>query len=339
MSNDLDEFINQVSNQISADPRSRPSTATEPASSGDNNWAKTLASASCWAQTGNSYFPVSDVVDKVPPGAYRCNITQTGPYIEKMKINTDHLLTLPDSATQILLDEFSAFWKLKPAFDKRGFTFKRGMLMWGPPGSGKTSAVWQMTQRLVKDYSGVVIFVEAPQVAIWCLNMLRRIEPNRPIIAVYEDIDAIIQNHGEHALLGLLDGEFQISNVVHVATTNYPQLLDRRFVDRPSRFDTIMKIGMPSASAREIYFKAKEPSLTSETLQRWVERTEGYSVAHLREVCIATQCFLQQEDHVFERLDKMRRVIQLDESGNDERRQAGFLHGVLDQATAVKKRR
>lgn len=326
MSKDLEEFVAAVqSNMTVAD---KPSGEVAPSTPQSGEWAKTLAAAACWAQTGNSYFPVSDVVNAIPSGAYRCMMSQTGPYLEKMKIQTDHLLALPDSATETLLKEFSQFWNLKPAFDKRGFTFKRGMLMWGPPGSGKTSAIWQMTKRLVADHKGVVIFVEDPQLAIWCLTVLRRIEPARPLITVTEDIDAIVHRHGEHSLLALLDGEFQISNVVHVATTNYPDRLDRRFIDRPSRFDTIMKVGMPSAAAREVYFRAKEPELSGDTIERWVRRTEHYSVAHLREVCIATQCFLQSEDDVFDRLDAMRRILVLDETGNDERMPAGFLNQI-----------
>lgn len=320
---DLDDFLEAFDH---AGPVAKPSNApqTSPNDAGAN-WAKTLAAASCWAQSGTSYFPVSDVVNTIPAGAYRCMMTNTGPYLEKMKIQIDHLLALPDSATEVLLAEFSQFWNLKPSFDKRGFTFKRGMLMWGPPGSGKTSAVWQMTQRLVKDHDGVVVFVENPQVAIWCLTMLRRIEATRPMITVMEDIDAIIEHQGEHSLLALLDGEFQISNVVHVATTNYPHRLDKRFIDRPSRFDTIMKVGMPSDQARSVYFRAKEPDLPLETIERWVEKTEGYSVAHLREVCIATQCFNQPEEAVFSRLDKMRQILVLDETGSEERQEAGFL--------------
>lgn len=325
---DLDDFL-EAFDHAGPNPRAgggksqpQPTVATEETGPG---WARTLAAASCWAQSGSSYFPVSNVVDQIPAGAYRCMMTNTGPYLEKMKIQIDHLLALPDSATEILLTEFSQFWNLKPSFDKRGFTFKRGMLMWGPPGSGKTSAVWQMTERLVKDHNGVVVFVENPQVAIWCLTVLRRIEPNRPMITVMEDIDAIIEHQGEHGLLALLDGEFQISNVVHVATTNYPHRLDKRFIDRPSRFDTIMKVGMPSADARFMYFRSKEPDLPLETVNRWVDRTADYSVAHLREVCIATQCFNQPEEAVFGRLDKMRQVLVLDETGSEERQETGFL--------------
>lgn len=322
---DVDEFVAAVREQIVYHDSKPPAHAAMEAPQGSNDWAKTLAAASCWAQSGNTYFPVSDVVPTIPPGAYRTMMSNTGPYLEKMKIQIDHLLALPDSTTEMLLAEFSQFWKLKPAFDERGFTFKRGMLMWGPPGSGKTSAVWQMTQRLVQEYKGVVIFVENPQLAIWCLSVLRRIEPNRPLITVSEDLDAIVAQYGEHHMLALLDGEFQINNVVHLATTNYPGALDRRFIDRPSRFDTVMKVGMPSAKAREVYFKAKEPTLPDATIARWVGRTEHYSVAHLREVCIATQCFKQDEDDVFERLDKMRQILVLDDTGDDERGQSGFV--------------
>lgn len=325
MNNDMTEFMKAV-NAVAGHVRDHGmESVTQPATD-TASWARTLASASCWAQAGDSYFPVNSVVKTVPPGAYRCMLSNTGPYVERMQINIDHLLTLPDSSVEKLLAEFDTFWKLQPEFASRGFTFKRGMLMWGPPGSGKTSGIWQMTQRLVKDHGGIVIFVEQPQVAAMMLHIIRRIEPERPIVTVMEDIDSMIRHAGEHSLLALLDGEIQIDRVVHVATTNYPHMLDRRFIDRPSRFDTIMKIGMPSAEARRVYFTAKEPGLSSVTLDRWVERSEGYSVAHLREVCIATQCFKQNEDAVFERLDIMRRddnYDNLDQDG-DERQAVGF---------------
>jgi predicted AAA+ superfamily ATPase len=334
---DMEEFARAVTGARVSNEMLMGSMPSVAPSEAPGDWAKTLAVASCWAQTGDSFFPVAGVVDSIPPGAYRCCMSNTGPYLEKMKVNIDHLLALPDSAVERLLEEFSQFWKLRGEFDKRGFTFKRGMLMWGPPGSGKTSGIWQMTQRLVRDHKGVVIFVEQPQLATWCLGFLQRIEPDRAIVTVMEDIDAMIRNHGEHNLLALLDGENQINNVVHIATTNYPHLLDRRFIDRPSRFDTIMKVGMPSSEAREVYFKAKEPQLAADVIKRWVSKTDGYSVAHLREVCIATQCFLQPEDKVFERLNAMRQIDSFNDLNDDgeERERAGFL---AQQFAAVKKR-
>lgn len=338
MTDDTDEFVSAMNHAVNGTHPQRgiaPQAAEAPDSTA--NWAKLLAAAACWAQSGNSYFPVNSVVNTIPPGAYRCQMSNTGPYLERMNINIDHLLSLPDSNVERLLSEFNQFWTLRDSFAERGFTFKRGMLMWGPPGSGKTSGVWQMTQRLIKDYKGVVIFVENPHVAIMCLNVLQRIEPDRPIVTVMEDIDTIVSQYGDHQLLALLDGEFQIQNVVHVATTNYPHLLDRRFVDRPSRFDTIMKVGMPTAEARRIYFETKEPALSKEVIERWVEQSESYSVAHLREVCIAIQCFKQTEESVFKRINSMREIDAFDNLDQDGeiKMQAGF---ISDQASARLKR-
>lgn len=291
-----------------------------------SEWAEIAASAACWERSGDAFFPVSEVQNKLPAGAYRCCASNRGLYFERMPVNIDNLLVLPDGTTAALLDEFKKFWTLESEFGERGFVFKRGMLLWGPPGSGKTSAIWQMTQAIAQDHDGVVVFIEDPQLAAACLAMLRRVEPTRPLITVSEDIDALVQRYGDHGYLALLDGEVQISRVVHVATTNYPELLDKRFVDRPSRFDTIMFVDMPSADARRVYFKAKEPGLDEVTLERWVRRSDGYSVAHLREVIVAIKCFGQSESVAFERLDKMRgeKIASDGEGGRRPDRKVGF---------------
>lgn len=319
----MSDFASLVGTRVSDRPAAIGQPPTE--STADSNWAQIAASARCWAQSGDAFFPVAEVVNELPPGAYRCRQSNQGPYLERMPIEIDSLLTLPDSAVETLLAEFKKFWTLRENFSKRGFTFKRGLLMWGPPGSGKTSAIWQMTQELVRLHRGIVVFIEHPGLATACIGLLRRIEPERPMITIMEDLDALVNQHGDHGFLALLDGETQISNVVHVATTNYPEYLDRRFVDRPSRFDTIMRVGMPSADARRVYFKAKEPSLDDKTLEHWVKRTEDYSIAHLREVIIAIRCFDQPEDSVFDRLDEMHQhKIESDGNGG-QRNNVGFL--------------
>ena len=62
------------------------------------------------------------------------------------------------------------------------------------------------------------------------LKVFREIEPNRSIIYIFEDIDSIIEHHGEDEILSVLDGEMQVNKVLNIATTNYPERLDRRIV-------------------------------------------------------------------------------------------------------------
>jgi SpoVK/Ycf46/Vps4 family AAA+-type ATPase len=127
------------------------------------------------------------------------------------------------------------------------------------------------------------------------------IEKHRPIVVMIEDIDAIVDKKGESAMLALLDGELQIDNVVFVATTNYPERLDKRLVNRPSRFDEIIKIGMPSAAARAQYIINKVPRLAPEGFRNqpgFVERTVN-----------AAKRLLTGEDANVEKYDTNARLI------------------------------
>ncbi len=317
--NGLEEFAVRVGR---SSPPSRGGQSPQPDMGA---LASSYTGAKCWAQVGDGFFPVGEATPKLAAGAYRCMYSDRGPYLSAMKLEVDALLALPDNAAETLVAEFSRFWKLRASFEDRGFTWKRGLLMWGPPGSGKTSAIWQMVSHLITDLDGIVIFVEDPGLATACIQMVRRIEPARPLVTVMEDIDALTLRHGEHGYLALLDGESQVSNVVHVATTNYPERLDKRFVDRPSRFDTIMLVEMPGPDARRFYLSKKEPSLDEVTLERWVRRSDGFSVAHLRELIVAIRCFEQPEDEVFKRLEVMRGGgLSSDGSGGLAQERVGF---------------
>lgn len=267
-----------------------------------------------WAANHDTFWGATQTFNHLPPGLYRCGFSQSqGPVLERQLIETDNLMELPDEASASIIAEFDQFWTLKESFVSRGFLHKRGFLLWGPPGSGKTSTLQILTKHLI-EHNGVVLFLDHPDLAAKCLQMLRAIESTRPVVAIMEDIDALVNKHGENEYLALLDGEAQVDNVVFVATTNYPERLDRRFVDRPSRFDTIKYVGMPTAAARRAYFQAKEPSLKGKELAYWVQESEGLSVAHLKEMIIAVKCFGHKVEDTIARLKGM----QADKPNSDD---------------------
>lgn len=277
-----------------------------------------------WAFHENYYWQAFEVCNKIPAGFYTHSSNETNvPIWVKRELVMDDLLHLPRKEMNYVLEEFQRFWDLKPKFKERSLLYKRGFLLWGPSGSGKTSILMLMAKHLIEYHNGIVCQLEVPSLSAKCLQTLRNIEPDRPIIVYLEDMDALIQRRGDGDILSLLDGETQIENICFVATTNYPERLDKRLVDRPSRFDSIVYVGMPPPEARHLYLKTKEPSLSDMELEEWVEKSDGFSVAHLKEMLILVKVFGYSLDYAVGRLDKMR--VQKNSEDSPDREKVGFL--------------
>src|SRR5258707_7883419 len=105
------------------------------------------------------------------------------------------------------------------------------------------------------------------------MRKFRDVERQRPMVCVFEDIDAIIEQNGDSDLLQWLDGNHQVDKAVNLATTNYPEKLDPRIISRPRRFDRILRIDAPDARMREAHFAKKVPGLTAVGFAKWGELT------------------------------------------------------------------
>lgn len=263
--------------------------------------------SSQWMIDANGTFrPAGATVPQLAPSVYSIEYDQIGIFFQRHPLLTDTLIDLNDSASTRVIRGIQSFWKASTVFAEHGILFKRGVLLWGPPGSGKTVTVTLLVRDLLEQ-GGIVVIARIPKLTVAGLKELRRIEPDRPLIVILEDIEEMIAEHGEHDLLGLLDGEDQVANVVNIATTNYPERLGARIVNRPSRFDEVIKIGMPSATARRTYLAhALKTRKVAVNLAEWVQQTEGLSIAHLRELVAATQCLGQPYEETLKRLKSMK---------------------------------
>lgn len=246
--------------------------------------------AKTWALVKDStYLAIAGSKQELDAGVYDVHIdNHSNVYFEKKQIYIDNLILFTESISQIIIDEINVFWDRLDIFKKFGFLHRRGYMLYGPAGSGKTATVQLIVANLIKR-NGIILVCERPSSLNRALSVLRKVEPNRNIICLFEDIDSIVDCYGESDLLSVLDGENQVDKVLNIATTNYPEKLDRRLVGRPRRFDRLIYVDMPGEIVRREYFKHKL-SIEDSELAMWVRESDGFSFAAMTELVISVKC-------------------------------------------------
>ena len=235
---------------------------------------------------GKAFFPASRSVQKLEPGLYEIHTSQQGIFFNQVSVGTEGLLKFPETASEKVVKEIETFWDREDLFKKHNLAFKRGILLYGPPGSGKTCTIKLAINDVIKR-QGIVMKFTRPDVFAEGMRIFRQIQKETPVIVLMEDIDSILEHYCESDVINILDGVDMIESVVFLATTNYPEKLGARILNRPSRFDKRFKIGMPSADSRRIYLSSLMKSKKEIDLDRWVCDTEGFSIAHLKELFVA----------------------------------------------------
>lgn len=256
-------------------------------------------------ETDNRFRATTATIKKLIAGYYAMGEDNYGTFFKKLKINTTELIRFPNTITDDIINEFDKFWKLKPEYDKRGEQHKRGFLLHGPAGGGKSCAILFIMQEFIKQ--GGIVF-EFGSMLIDGLQKFRSVEPDRKIMVIIEDIDGILKSPNEQVLLQFLDGGVQHTNTIVIATTNYIEKLPDRIRNRPSRFDRVEFIGYSGEEERKIYIKVKSENYKKgKLLTKMVKDTHGFTLAHIKELILAVEVYKLDYDETLERIRKMRK--------------------------------
>lgn len=224
---------------------------------------------------GVSYYPLIDVSERLESGFYQPDRPDR---LIHMPAELDGIIDLHDDRADAVMHVARRFFASADKYKAAGFAHKAGVLLYGPPGSGKTT----IARKVVSDCTaeGAIALVSGDiREIVWGVDVVTEMEPGRPVVVILEDID----NFGDSSrILSLLDGEDSRSGVLVVATTNYIDRIPPRLL-RTGRFDTKIKIDFPPINVRIAYLRAKYPACDAATL---AERIGPCPISDLRALCL-----------------------------------------------------
>lgn len=294
-----------------------------------------------YKKKGESYYPTQATVKKIPAGFYRpSQDSYSGEYyLERKTIITPKLYMLPNEAKDVIVADIQRFWKSEERYRQFQSVYKRNILLYSIPGNGKTCLINLMCNELIEKYDGVIVCIDTQRQLDYytkVMSKFRQIEPNRKIITIIEDFERLAKDDYYSALLlQLLDGNEQLDSIVTIATTNYPENLEKRWTCRPSRFNLVLEYKKPDAKVREFYIfnKLKDGGIdidsdkVKEDIKRYVEKTEGYTFDFVKELIQGIYVDDIPEDEVFERIEKARKHNGKYKVTEDDGRKIGFTDG------------
>lgn len=240
-------------------------------------------------EDGAGYVAAGRTVKKITPGIYDLAIIQGTLYWSTVANRTEEIIRFPDTPVDEVVGEIEKFWELGPSFAAHGLPHKRGILLYGPPGSGKTCTLSLVTRDVIERGGVVVIFRSAGSFTL-AYRQLRMIQPMTPLVVLMEDIDELLDRPNKSDILNLLDGIEGTERTVFLATTNFPRSpnLGPRVINRPSRFDRRFRVGHPGPEARRMYLESISIGVDDFDIERYARDSHGMSLAHLKELFVGT---------------------------------------------------
>lgn len=208
---------------------------------------------------------------------------------ERPTMTSDDLI-LPEATFADLRRQVVGVARNSDRLRAAGQHLKRGLLLYGPPGVGKTHSVRYLIGEL-KDTTVVELTGDTLHAIREACSVARTLQPS---MIVVEDVDLIAEERDRYGgetpllftLLNEMDGLDEDADVVFLLATNRADLLEPALASRPGRVDQAVHIDLPDRDARRRLVELYRGSLTIDLsrLDSVLDRTDRVTASFLKEL-------------------------------------------------------
>lgn len=211
-------------------------------------------------------------------------------------------IILPSGVLDRIERQTITFSKLREKLKAAGRHIKRGILLYGAPGTGKTLTAMYLASQMPER---TVILLTGRSIGLLeqSCKMARLLQPATVIL---EDVDLIAEERTRQEvgcnallfeLLNQMDGLADDADILFLLTTNRPDILEPALAARPGRIDQAIEVPLPDRACRQRLFELYGQGLTLhlEQLPQLLDQTEGVSAAFIRELMRKAVLFAADE--------------------------------------------
>jgi len=216
---------------------------------------------------------------------------------------------LPEDLKANIRLTVEGFLKSKEIYDAQHIPWKRGLLLWGNPGNGKTSLIKTIISNY--DFKPVTVLPSANDDAM--REAFAYAQEQNPALLYFEDLDSLLENINISLFLNLLDGISTKNGIMIIATANSIEKFGANIKDRPSRFDRKFEIPLPDETMSLKYFKKwfgeTIPDSEINRLSSYASKNK-FSYAYIKELYISAVYIAIADDRQKPTLDDINAAMQ-----------------------------
>jgi transitional endoplasmic reticulum ATPase len=216
------------------------------------------------------------------------------------KSSWDDVIIDPAMKKDIIRD-VESFFGSRATYTQYNIPWKRGIILHGPPGCGKTISI-KALMNSVRQRKVANLYVKSFK-ASGCQSdqaSIRQIfikaRAVAPALLIFEDLDSLVTDELRSFFLNEVDGVEDNSGILIIGSTNHIDRLDTSITRRPSRFDRKFHFKAPSEAERRLYSQYWQQKLrsnediefTDEVCRAVAESTESFTFAYLKELFVQT---------------------------------------------------
>jgi hypothetical protein len=248
-----------------------------------------------------------EVISEIPYGVYKAEYElRHGTILKPFNVSGQDKYIDLGRGVNGLQEDFDLFLKIRNKYETFGKRHKKGVLIYGKPGQGKSVEIMQIFKQ-AENKKFRVILIPSDFPSMDKLDAYKDLLNGEVTVFVMEELTERLKGNNVEPLLTFLDGEESWNNCYVVATTNYPEELPSNLADRTGRFETIIEYKNPTEKQLIKFMNGLK--VPKEVVEKDLDQLKDLSLDYLSYIAFQYYLYKKPLSEIIAKLNHQRKEV------------------------------